>query len=214
LFRSQEAEEASFRLTISDAHNGKTVSTGTKVQAGSRINGIISDGIALDISGDIGINQIRYSGERGSFEAIRPSVFEQYVHLVDSTAQMQIGANEGEDMDIQLGDISARALDIEDIDVRTRLSAARSITKLDNAIHKVSSQRSTIGAQINRLEHTITNLDVASVNLTSARSRIIDADMAKEMMEFTKLNILLQAGFSMSAQANQQPNHVLKLLGQ
>ncbi len=210
----QEAEEASFRLTINDAHNGKTVSTGTKVQAGSRINGIISDGIALDISGDIGINQIRYNGERGSFEAIRSSVFEQYVHLVDSTAQMQIGANEGEDMDIQLGDISARALDIEDIDVRTRLSAARSITKLDNAIHKVSSQRSTIGAQINRLEHTITNLDVASVNLTSARSRIIDADMAKEMMEFTKLNILLQAGFSMSAQANQQPNHVLKLLGQ
>ncbi len=210
----QDAEEASFRLTISDAHNGKIVSSGTKVQAGSRVNGLISDGIALDISGDIGINQIRYVGERGSFEAARSSVFEEYVHLADNTAQMQIGANEGEDITLQLGDMSSAALDIEDIDVRSRISAARSITRLDRAIDKVSSQRSSIGAQINRLEHSITNLNVASVNLTSARSRIIDADMAKEMMEFTKLNILLQAGISMSAQANQQQNHVMKLIEQ
>ncbi|MBQ3764512.1 MAG: flagellin, partial [Synergistaceae bacterium] len=90
--------------------------------------------------------------------------------------------------------------------------AARSITVIDNAIDHVSTQRAKLGAYQNRLEYTANNLTTASENLTSAESRIRDADMAKEMMQFTKLNIMLQAGNSMLAQANQQPQNVLSLI--
>ncbi|MBQ9566018.1 MAG: flagellin, partial [Synergistaceae bacterium] len=93
-----------------------------------------------------------------------------------------------------------------------RESAARAITVIDNAIDHVSTQRSNLGAYQNRLEHTVNNLTTAGENLTASESRIRDADMAKEMMEFSKLQIMLQAGNSMLAQANQLPQSVLNLL--
>jgi flagellin len=108
--------------------------------------------------------------------------------------------------------MSAHALGVDSILVTDRESASRSITVLDNAISKVSTQRAKLGAYQNRLEHTINNLTTASTNLTAAESRIRDADMAKEMVEFTKLNILSQAGTSMLAQANSLPQNVLSLL--
>lgn len=85
-------------------------------------------------------------------------------------------------------------------------------SSIDAAIEKVSTQRANLGAIQNRLEHTIKNLDVSSENLSASESRIRDTDMAKEMMEFTKANVLSQAGISMLAQANQAPNNVLSLL--
>lgn len=101
---------------------------------------------------------------------------------------------------------------INGVDVSTRDVAAGTITKIDSAIKNVSDQRSALGAVQNRLEHTINNLGAASENLTAAESRIRDTDMAKEMMSFTKNNILMQAAQSMLAQANQQPQGVLQLL--
>jgi len=83
---------------------------------------------------------------------------------------------------------------------------------IDNAIEAVSTQRSTLGAAQNRLDHTINNLTATSENLSAAESRIRDVDMAEEMMEFTKNNILSQAATAMLAQANQMPNSVLQLL--
>ena len=124
----------------------------------------------------------------------------------------QIGANEGEDMGINIGDMRAHALGLNEVLVTDRESAARSITVIDNAIDKVSTQRAKLGAYQNRLEHTINNLTVAGENLTAAESRIRDTDMAKEMMNFTKLNIMLQAGNAMLAQANQLPQNVLSLI--
>lgn len=101
---------------------------------------------------------------------------------------------------------------IKGIDISTREKASGSITSIDDAIKKVSDQRSSLGAVQNRLEHTINNLGTASENLTAAESRIRDTDMAAEMMAFTKNNILTQAAQSMLAQANQQPQGVLQLL--
>ncbi|MCT4585625.1 MAG: flagellin, partial [Peptostreptococcaceae bacterium] len=86
------------------------------------------------------------------------------------------------------------------------------IKTINTAITKVSTERSNLGAIQNRLEHTIKNLDNSAENLQAAESRIRDVDMAKEMMEMTKLNILNQASQSMLAQANQQPQNVLQLL--
>jgi flagellin len=96
--------------------------------------------------------------------------------------------------------------------VTDRASAAHAITIIDTAINKVSTQRAKLGAYQNRLEHTINNLTTASTNMKSSESRIRDADMAKEMMDFTRLNVLSQAGNAMLAQANQLPSNVLTLL--
>ena len=101
---------------------------------------------------------------------------------------------------------------VNGVDISNREQASASITAVDNAIKKVSDQRSSLGAVQNRLEHTINNLGAASENLTAAESRIRDTDMAAEMMAFTKNNILTQAAQSMLAQANQQPQGVLSLL--
>jgi flagellin len=135
-----------------------------------------------------------------------------FLHLADNTTVFQIGANEGEDMGINIGDMRATALGLDSVLVTDRVSASRSITIIDNAIDKVSMQRAKIGAYQNRLEHTINNLTVAGENLTAAESRIRDTDMAKEMMNFTKLQIMLQAGTSMLAQANSLPQNVLSLI--
>ncbi|MEI2283223.1 flagellin [Paenibacillus polysaccharolyticus] len=124
----------------------------------------------------------------------------------------QIGANAGQTAFISVGDMRASALGVKSIDISTKFGAATAIETVQNAMQKVSSQRSNLGAMQNRLEHTINNLGAASENLSAAESRIRDVDMAKEMMQQTKNNILAQASQAMLAQANQQPQGVLQLL--
>ena len=129
-----------------------------------------------------------------------------------SSIMTQIGANAGQTAFISVSDMRAEALGVKDIDVSTKFGAATAIETVNNAIQKVSSQRSSLGAQQNRLEHTINNLGTSSENLTAAESRIRDVDMAKEMMNQTKESILAQASQAMLAQANQKPQSVLQLL--
>lgn len=124
----------------------------------------------------------------------------------------QIGANEGQNMYVSVGDMRATALGVNQIDVNNATTANTAITTINNAIEKVSGERSKLGAYQNRLEHTINNLNTSSENLTAAESRVRDVDMAKEMMNQTKNNILAQAAQAMLAQANQQPQGVLQLL--
>lgn len=104
------------------------------------------------------------------------------------------------------------AIEVTGIDISNQTAADAAITKINTAVESVSTERSKLGAFQNRLEHTINNLGTSSENLTGAESRIRDVDMAKEMMEFTKNNILTQAATAMLAQANQQPQGVLQLL--
>jgi len=124
----------------------------------------------------------------------------------------QIGANRGQTISFGISDMRSAALGVSGVDVSTATAASSSIGTLDSAITAVSSERAKLGAVQNRLEHTINNLGTSSENLTAAESRIRDVDMAKEMMEFTKSNILSQAAQAMLAQANQQPQGVLQLL--
>lgn len=126
----------------------------------------------------------------------------------------QIGANEGHNMIAGLDDMRAAALGLstETLKVTDQDSAERTIMVVDAAIHRVSTARAALGAIQNRLEHTISNLGVAAENLTAAESRIRDADMAKEMMEFTKQQILMQSSMAMLAQSNALPQTVLQLL--
>lgn len=127
---------------------------------------------------------------------------------------LQIGdtAESFNKLNVSVGSMSSKSLGISDIDISTQSGAANALDKIKTAINSVSSTRGDLGAVQNRLEHTINNLGVTEENMTSAESRIRDTDMAKEMMEYTKNNILIQASQSMLAQANQLPQGVLQLL--
>ena len=127
---------------------------------------------------------------------------------------LQIGdtADDYNKMKINIEDMSSKGLKIDGLDITTEPNASASIDKVKNAINAVSTQRASLGAFQNRLEYTINNLDVAVENLSAANSRIRDTDMAKEMMNYTKMNVLVQSAQAMLAQANQQPQSVLQLL--
>ena len=150
-----------------------------------------------------------------------------------SGKKFHIGANKEQNIEVSIDKMDAQAIGLSGLKVSgasatmsggtvkpgkesggilTQAGADAAIEKLDTAINAVSTQRSKLGAIQNRLEHTINNLGASSENLTAAESRIRDVDMAKEMMEFTKNNILTQAAQAMLAQANQQPQGVLQLL--
>jgi flagellin len=123
-----------------------------------------------------------------------------------------IGANSGQSIKLAIGNMTASGLSLSGLSISGQTDANTAITTIQTAIDTVSSERSKLGANQNRLEHTINNLGTSSENLTAAESRIRDVDMAKEMMSFTKNNILTQAAQAMLAQANQQPQGVLQLL--
>lgn len=135
------------------------------------------------------------------------------IHIDNNNSlTFQIGANAGQSMAVSMGDMRSAALGVDNIDVTTVKNATAALTTIDAAITLVSSERAKLGAYQNRLEHTITNLGASAENLTAAESRIRDVDMASEIMEFTKLNILAQAGTAMMAQANMRPQSILQLL--
>ena len=131
----------------------------------------------------------------------------------DVSLTFHIGANEGQSITLSISDMQASALGVSDVDISTQSGADSAITTIDDAIKTVSEERAQLGANQNRLEHTIANLGVAIENLQAAESRIRDVDMAQEMMTFTKYQILQQASTAMLAQANLAPQSVLQLLG-
>lgn len=140
------------------------------------------------------------------------SAAEEASDALDDSIMAQIGANAGQTAFISMGDMRAAALGVDEIDISSKFGAQVAIETVNNALEKVSTQRSALGAMQNRLEHTIKNLDTSAENLQASESRIRDVDMAQEMMEFTKQNILQQAAQAMLAQANQAPQGVLQLL--
>ncbi len=126
---------------------------------------------------------------------------------------LHIGANSVDaPLKIEIPDLRARALGIEDLNVNTTNDAKQTLDKIDNALTTLSSARGNLGAYQNRLEYTLNSLAASAENLTAAESRIRDVDMAKEMMSYTQANILNQSATAMLAQANQQPQTVLQLL--
>jgi len=131
--------------------------------------------------------------------------------------RLQVGANAGQEVALGINDMGTNALRISKdgnaLDVSSQTGASRAIEAYDMAIQKVSTERAKLGATQNRLEHTIANLDTSSENLQSAESSLRDTDMAEEMTKYSKNNILMQAGQSMLAQANQSTQGVLSLLG-
>jgi flagellin len=159
-------------------------------------------------SSDVDTKATNYQAIFGSSEST--------IHIT-STANagltFQVGANEGDELTINIDRMDSEFLGINGATVIDRESAAAAVTVVDKAINQVSSQRAYLGAIQNRLDHKIANLETSTENLTSAESQIRDVDMAKEMTNFTNANILQQAATAMLAQANSLPQNVLSLIG-
>ena len=204
-----------------DGTNSISVSDGTTTQkitvnpqdikAGTTLN-FDKVGLKLSFAADVNLS----TGVGGA------TLDGKNITTTGSTTSLQIGANENTVLNISIGDMRADALgagvggtvaSLSDVDVtKAGKGFDENIKVIDQAVKQVSAQRSQLGAWQNRLEHTINNLNTSSENLTSAESRVRDVDMAKEMMNFSKNNILSQAAQAMLAQANQQPQGVLQLL--
>jgi flagellin len=130
----------------------------------------------------------------------------------NSALQFQVGANANQTISLQIDAVSSQALGVSSIDVLTQKDAETSITQLDRAIQNVSAARANMGAIINRLTNSVTNDQAAQENALAANSRIEDVNVAAETVQFTRDQILLQAGTSILAQANQSPTGLLSLL--
>jgi flagellin len=157
----------------------------------------------------IDMGGLQFNLTEGLFSVVGASAS---VLVIDNSIKLHTGANEGQNMSISILDSSAKALNINKIDLQMQKKADAAITVIDAAINRVSSERSKMGAIVNRLDHTIANLGTTSENMQASESRIRDVDMAKEIMEFTKSQILSQAAQSMLAQANALPQGILQLL--
>lgn len=126
--------------------------------------------------------------------------------------RLQIGANEGQVLAVEIPPVSLRNMGIENIDVSTQKGAQDALARMDGAIGFVSGVRGKLGAYQNRLESTVNSLDVSEESMTAAYSRLMDVDMAEEMTQYATNQVLTQAGTSMLAQANERPSQVLQLL--
>ncbi|MCL2218303.1 MAG: flagellin [Chitinispirillia bacterium] len=197
-------------LTVAGSPGSQTVKIGFSQAAGNvptgsnYPNGAITTAIDLDV--DFAKMQV---GDTFTFSFSRA---EPPSSELNDSVMAQIGANSGQTVFVAMGDMRARALGVDQVDVSTKWGAATAIETVNNALDRISGQRASLGAIQNRLEYTVKNLDVAAENLQAAESRIRDVDMAREIMNFTKTTILQQASQAMLAQANQAPQSVLQLL--
>ena len=183
----------------------------------------VTDKKSIELEQKVGTDKdefkVAFNGGKTGFTATvdNDGVTHRDEETSEGKVSVQVGANASQSMSIEIGDMRAQALKIVNdkgrgLSVETAQSANEAITAFDAALNAVSSQRANLGAVQNRLEYTISNLDNTAENLTSAESTLRDVDMAKEMMEYSKNNILNQAAQAMISQANQQPQNVLQLL--
>lgn len=195
-----------------DAVNGGLAFTSLRVGHENTTAGTTLSQVIVNVTDNANSGFINKFGLASSAAAVGDGEKNFRLHVVDNTPQFQVGADEGQNMKISIRDMSAKALNVANLDMTTIEGAQKSLAKLGKAIDAVSAERSKLGSFQNRLEYAINNLKNTQTNLTSAESRIRDADMALEMIEFTRNQIISQSGTAMLAQANMVPQGVLQLL--
>lgn len=213
LMTLQNAESNKFTVTVTDAHDPSNIIASDVVITDNNLVGIVHENVDVQFSATTGLTA-SWDDNTKNFELTGGAANQEetFIHLADNSMIFQVGANQQQDVMAAIGDMSVRALGIENIQVASNYLCNQALAKIDEAIGRVSAERSKLGAIQNRLDHTYNNLTVTAENLTAAESRIRDVDMAQEMLNFTKYNILSQASTAMLAQANQLPQSVLQLL--
>ena len=197
---------AAFTMTSGAAGTAASGSLRATASTGGFNGGIY--GLTFTVKNSAGVVKTAATNALSAFSEVQNA---DNVRL-DGSATFQIGANAGQNLNLSISNMGSSALGVSKLQVGTQSQANAAISVIDQATAKVSTERSKLGAYSNRLEHTIANLGTSSENLTAAESRIRDVDMAKEMSNYSKNNILSQAAQAMIAQANQQPQQVLQLL--
>ncbi len=191
-----------------DAINGSIAFTSTILGRKNNSGGAATQGNVV-VSSNGGIDQV-LGFKNGTVKGSGDTNFR--LHVVESNPVFQIGANEGQNMRISIGNMSALALGVDKLDMSTTAGAQKALQRIDQAISKASGERSKLGAYTNRLNYTMNNLENTATNLTDAESRIRDVDMASEMINFTSAQIKQQVATAMLAQANASANNILSLL--
>ena len=206
----QEASESEHTISVSDAHSKNYIIQNEKV-TGNVIHGVPADKIDVEFDSMSGIIA-SWDDSNKQYILSSTGTRSHTLHLSDNATKIQAGSNEGEDIILTLGDMSVSSLGIDDVNVRSRETASRSITIIDNALDKVMTQRAKSSAQQAALEHTMQSLMTARENITRSESVIRDADMAKTIMKYLKLMTLSQAEVAVMSQANQIPQSVLNIM--
>lgn len=187
---------------VTEKNQGRFSDTATVVANGNIVRVTDSDGFEMKFE----IDEEMVVQDPNNGDSIKISVLDAGPMI------LQIGANEGQTVEIAIPEVSVRTLGLEHFNVLTQGLASKGIALVDEAVKMVSDVRSKLGAYQNRLEHAVANLDTSAENLTEALSRIEDVDMAEEMANYTQKNVLAQAGVSMVSQANERPQTILSLL--
>ena len=172
----------------------------------------MTNGMSATINEDV-LTLKDSTGKRIDIQIDRPLDDTVFLDLTASGAMtMQVGANEGQTLDIRIPKVSLTTLGIYNLDMANTVGAREAIEDIKGALSTISSIRARLGSYQNRLEHTSNSLDITVENMTAAYSRIMDVDMAEEMTVYSTQQVLSQAGTSMMAQANERPSQVLQLL--
>ena len=204
----QEGRGSEITATVKDAHTGAVIGLDT-----------VTDGILRNVLQNVDIKLDQNIGSIAlwntatnslSFESTGPET--STLHIVDNATRAAIGANEGQTLDISIGRLDAEILNLSGATVLSFEDAQSTITKADQAIEYISSARAVVGAQMNRLDFTITNLDVSRENMSIAESRIRDLDIAEASSRLAAEQVLLQSASAMLAQANLLPSYAAQLL--
>lgn len=207
----QESSQNVQTITAKDNLTGVVV--GERVTSNSRVTDVIP-GVDLIVDTRTGVDAY-YNAGTGKIDFKPSNRLENQnlnLHIVDARTEIQIGIEKGEKLDVSLPALNTAALGIGNTNINTQEDAQRAITEIDNALTKVVSARSKIGAHVNRLNSTINTLATAEENTTASESRIRDTDIARETTAMTTAQVAYQANIAILAQANQIPAIALSLL--
>ncbi|MCX6646832.1 MAG: flagellin [bacterium] len=222
LFQVRETTEATYLISVVNIETGLLVATGESntgvlrgVLPGVDLQYDSTQGFKLDPDGTG--NQVQAPYNLDPYASPVVSLTSNYtgsnfVHIVPNDLVFQIGSNQGQKLELAIAQMDSKAIGLEGLLLLNQESAERAITQVDGAIDKVASFRSKLGAVQNRLESTIRNLNIAHQNLSAAESGIRDLNVAEEVIDFTRNQILLQSGTAVLAQANLLPQTVLQIL--
>ena len=206
----QQASDSALNVRVQDAHTGEFIGEDTVTDG--RLRNVIQ-GVDIDIkpesAADVSFDPVK--NEMVFAAKAQPTV--AYLHIKDNATKAAIGANEGQTLDISIGRLDTKSMGIDGITVATFDDAQKAITKLDMALEQISAARATAGAQMNRLEYTINNLNTTRENMVAAESRIRDLDIAQASSDLAAQQVVLQSATAMLAQANQIPSYAMQLLG-
>ena len=203
----QEAADSALNVRVNDAHNGQFIGEDTITDG--RLRNVIQ-GVDVNIAPESAADVNFVDGKMVFTDKAGSQV--NYLHIKDNATKAAVGANEGQIIDISIGRLDTVGMGIEGVNVATFDGAQKALSKLDMALEQISAARATAGAQMNRLEYTINNLNTTRENMVSAESRIRDLDIAQASSDLAAQQVLLQSATAMLAQANQIPSYAAQLL--